>query len=102
MKDEVAPTEETRPQVPAISLGLPDGGWTDRGRRKGREVENHDHRRLMPEQPTGTRVHPVCDSVSAKSVPLEDFSARVRHFPMILSLPRLRFGTNPGLPPIFR
>ena len=26
MKDEVAPTEETRPQMRAISSGLPDGG----------------------------------------------------------------------------
>ena len=36
MKDEVAPTEETRPQMRAISSGLPDGGRGGVQRRKGR------------------------------------------------------------------
>ena len=39
MKDEVAPAEETRPQMPAISSGLPDRGRGGIARRASGHVD---------------------------------------------------------------
>ena len=60
MKDEVAPSEETCPQMPVISSGPPEGGRAAIQRRKGRgQRRNQHHSRLIPERTPVTIMQPV-------------------------------------------
>ena len=63
MKDEVAPTEETRPQMRAISSGLPDGG---RGGVPAEEREGTKTKAASP--PTDSRNEPRAPACSPFAV----------------------------------
>ena len=62
MKDEVAPAEETRPQMPAISSGLPDRG---RGGVQAEEREGTKTKAASP--PTDSGNEPPVTSRAARS-----------------------------------